>query len=48
VAAKKTKDTRPPPKLPEQLSLFTQLDQDRDTRLRQRLLRWHVGDTGIV
>jgi len=40
--------TRPRSKQPEQLNLLDAIDQDRDKWIRERLLRWHVGDTGIV
>ncbi len=42
------RDTRPPPKEPQQLSLLDEIDKDRDRWIRERLLRWHVvGDTGV-
>ena len=40
--------TRPPPKDSEQLNLLIDVDADRDKWIRERLLRWHVGDTGLV
>ncbi len=42
------RNTRPQPKPDEQLSLLDAIDQDRDKWIRQRLLKWHVGDTGSV